>query len=126
MFGAARIRAIAAGTCASGTPNFDVAAPVAIAAWVCASIPGLTRSSTGVGRPANLSMRSMSSKPSTAMYPMRASRAAWMSASVLALPCMTIPAGSIPAASAMRSSPAPTTSQPRPSWARILMIDLDG
>ena len=38
-----------------------------IAVWVCASIPGLTRSSTGVGRRASFSMRSMSSKPSTAI-----------------------------------------------------------
>ena len=52
--------------------------------------------------------------------------AARMSSSDLALPCMTILAGSTPAASASRSSPAPTTSQPRPSSARTWITDADG
>ena len=49
-----------------------------------------------------------------------------MSSSDLALPCMTIMAGSAPPASAMRSSPSPTTSNPSPSLARMLIIDEEG
>ena len=49
-----------------------------------------------------------------------------MSASDLALPCITIPAGSAPAASAIRSSPPPTTSRPRPSLDSTLTIDAEG
>ena len=67
--------------------------------------PGLTRSRTGVLRAASASILSMSSKPSTTMYPMPASSAAWMSASDLALPCMTMPCGSAPPARPSRSSP---------------------
>ena len=49
-----------------------------------------------------------------------------MSPSDLAFPCITIFAGSAPAASAIRSSPAPTTSQPRPSCTRTRSTDADG
>ncbi len=67
MTGEACIRAIASGTCSTGMPNFEDLPPVASAAWVCDSIPGLTRSSTGVRCRASRSIRSMSSKPSTMM-----------------------------------------------------------
>ena len=67
MAGTARILAIASGTCSTGTPNLDALPPVARAAWVFDSTPGLTRSSTGVGLLASRSILSMSSKPSTTM-----------------------------------------------------------
>ena len=67
-------------------PNFDASCPVAIAALVCASTPGLTRSSTGTGSVASREIRATSSRLSTTMWPMPISIALAISASDFALP----------------------------------------
>jgi len=79
--------------------------------------PGMIRISTGCGRAASSSSRSMSSKLSTTTVPTPAWQAIVSSAVVLALPCRYMRSGGTPAARAMTSSPAPATSMLSPSAA---------
>ena len=56
---------------ASEKPNFWSSTPVAMALWVCASTPGVTRISTDCGKVTNSASASISSSESTTMRPTR-------------------------------------------------------
>ncbi len=86
---AASQRSSAAGSSASGIPNFESSCPVAIFSWVSGRIPGLTRTRTRWEAPAAIRpSRSTSSSESTITWPTPARTASPRSASVLLLPCM--------------------------------------
>ena len=120
------ILSISAGASSSATPNFASGLPVSIAAYVLPGTAGFTRSSTRWVLVASRSRRSTSSSPSITMTPTPASNAAWMSVSLLALPCSRMCSASNPAASAIASSPADATSHPSPSSARIRVTGAHG
>ena len=115
--GDASIRAISSRARSGETPNLEPACPVSTLAWVSASTPGITRTSTSWVAPAGsaASSRSRSSAPSTTTSPRPCSTAIAISSSPFALPCSTTFAGSTPARSAVTISPPPATSSPRPS-----------
>ena len=97
---ATRSAASRAAPLATVKPNFESSAPVAMYSCVCASTPGVTRTSTrGAGQPSatSASSRSSSSKESATMRPTSDSSAVRSSASDLLLPWNTMRAGGNPA-----------------------------
>ena len=108
------IRAISGAASSGSSPNFEPAWPVRTCACVSAVTFGMTRTSTSCVAPV-ASRRSTSSALSTTTSPIPCSTASAISSSPLALPWWTISFGSTPALSAVRISPPPATSSPRPS-----------
>ena len=105
-------------------PNLFSDLPVAILAWVRASMSGLTRNEMSARRPlaaATAESSASSGSDSTLTQRMPASTAAASSASVLPMPENMIFCGGTPARSARCSSPPETTSAPAPRPASVLM-----
>ncbi len=111
------MRVISSAAAAGSRPNLEPSCPVSTWAWVSAVTPGMIRTSTPWVRPLGTiaSSRSTSSGPSTTTRPIPFSTAMAISSVLLALPCSTTSDGSTPALSAVRISPPPATSSPRPS-----------
>ncbi len=115
--GLASIRLMRGAASDGGSPNFDPTCPVITCSWVSATTPGRIRTSTSWFPPDGTvsSSRSTSSALSTTTSPRPCSTAIAISSDDFALPCRTTSEGSTPALTALRISPPPATSSPRPS-----------